>query len=829
MRINILHKHFIALCFIFLASLTLKAQTTWDTLPYKSYSDYKLQNLDKTIITSGILYDRVYPVADIERFKQQDQFTDTTGPRHWVQAYYEIYNAAYNNTGWLSPDALEAKLDTNSYVNAIPIGLLNYKYNVMDSNAYVDNLVDTVSNGQFVDVTGRPRTPYFNYSTFIASPIVSEETVFVEDQEYTFYLDEKYFLNNEYIDIKQIRIDFGDGQGEWVVDDPFMDNSLQRSTTFLNTISKTIGRTMIGRIVVIGIDLGGQWIRFGNPFKILAKKKKDEYSLTPCKGGKNGGTKWVIDPDPAKLSPFNAQYGNPSAVHNQITWTGPGSFDFIIEPVKDTAYFFFKDDGNNCEDKVVKRPVIFIDGFDPSNDRMVGDIYKDFINKPVERNNLPVFFGDYMLDRSITDPNANPNEDLDLIILDFKHGNDLLERNAMALVALIERLNQTYGADYLQDITLIGPSMGSLIAQFALAYMEHKNITHRVQTYISFDGCHQGANVPIGLQNYVEYITKRGILKGVKPIREGLYNGLAAKQMLAHHHSANSQFPAPDVLRNQFQQNLVAVGEYPQLSRNVALINGAGNGTLNMNNGGTNSTILDIEVKRKGWKSFWGLCNDNICKKMKWTARTATNNGSNKTTEMWTAGALYNVLFWVPLGKKNYYTNAAWGNSAQDNAPGGLMGDIFSDDMETQGTFLAKELIYLLTGDKPTFNININNFTMMPSYSAADIRYSNKNLYQRIDQCPPTPFDHIYAPAENQEHVSVTPESSVWFENEVRGVLPCSTVCAEISGPSAICDDGTYSVIAIPGATYTWSVNNPFLVTVLQNNNSMDISRRKVR
>src|SRR5690606_41885746 len=50
-----------------------------------------------------------------------------------------------------------------------------------------------------------PRTPYFNYSTFIASPIVSEETVFVEDQEYTFYLDEKYFLNNEYIDIKQIR------------------------------------------------------------------------------------------------------------------------------------------------------------------------------------------------------------------------------------------------------------------------------------------------------------------------------------------------------------------------------------------------------------------------------------------------------------------------------------------------------------------------------------------------------------------------------------------------------------------------------------------------
>lgn len=65
--------------FLLLITFSIKAQTTWDTLPYKAYTDYKLQNLDKTIISSGILYDRVFPVADIERFKQQDQFTDTTG------------------------------------------------------------------------------------------------------------------------------------------------------------------------------------------------------------------------------------------------------------------------------------------------------------------------------------------------------------------------------------------------------------------------------------------------------------------------------------------------------------------------------------------------------------------------------------------------------------------------------------------------------------------------------------------------------------------------------------------------------------------------------
>lgn len=117
MKSKILLRHFFVTIFLILVALFSKAQVIWDTLPYKQYADFKLQNLDKSIITSGILYDRMMPIADIERFKQQDQFTDTTGPRHWMQAYYELYNSAYNNTGWLSPDALQAKLDTNAYVN----------------------------------------------------------------------------------------------------------------------------------------------------------------------------------------------------------------------------------------------------------------------------------------------------------------------------------------------------------------------------------------------------------------------------------------------------------------------------------------------------------------------------------------------------------------------------------------------------------------------------------------------------------------------------------------------------------------------------------------
>ena len=78
-------RYFLVFSAILFGCFFSDAQVVWDTLPYKQYADFKLQNLNKSFIPTGILYDRVMPIADIERFKQQDQFTDTTGPRHWLQ------------------------------------------------------------------------------------------------------------------------------------------------------------------------------------------------------------------------------------------------------------------------------------------------------------------------------------------------------------------------------------------------------------------------------------------------------------------------------------------------------------------------------------------------------------------------------------------------------------------------------------------------------------------------------------------------------------------------------------------------------------------------
>jgi len=78
---------------LFFSGLTLYAQTV-DTSTYTQKIDYRLQNLSKTPITTGILYDRVFPAARLHQFNQGTQ-ADTSSANHLVQAAHELYSAYY--------------------------------------------------------------------------------------------------------------------------------------------------------------------------------------------------------------------------------------------------------------------------------------------------------------------------------------------------------------------------------------------------------------------------------------------------------------------------------------------------------------------------------------------------------------------------------------------------------------------------------------------------------------------------------------------------------------------------------------------------------------
>ena len=87
--------------FLSLIGNSSKAQSTWDALTWKCYADYKLQMLNKSYVGTGILYDRVFPIANVDEYT--GLANDTTTPNHFMQAYYEIYNSAYNTADWKLP------------------------------------------------------------------------------------------------------------------------------------------------------------------------------------------------------------------------------------------------------------------------------------------------------------------------------------------------------------------------------------------------------------------------------------------------------------------------------------------------------------------------------------------------------------------------------------------------------------------------------------------------------------------------------------------------------------------------------------------------------
>src|SRR5690606_9124947 len=80
--------------------------------------DAKLQLLDKNYITTDILYDRVFPLANLSEFNQVN--SDTSQINHFYRAYSEIQRADYNNRWQPVKD-----VTTNVVVqtNAIPIGI----------------------------------------------------------------------------------------------------------------------------------------------------------------------------------------------------------------------------------------------------------------------------------------------------------------------------------------------------------------------------------------------------------------------------------------------------------------------------------------------------------------------------------------------------------------------------------------------------------------------------------------------------------------------------------------------------------------------------------
>ena len=354
----------------------------------------------------------------------------------------------------------------------------------------------------------------------------------------------------------------------------------------------------------------------------------------------------------------------------------------------------------------VENPVVVVEGFDLDNTMNADELY-DLLN---QENLIETLRAD----------------GYDAVVLNFTDATDYLQRNAFVLTELLQQIQGMVGPQ--TTVALAGASMGGLVSRYALAYLETNAIPHSVRTFISFDVPHLGANIPLGIQYWVNFFSTQSADAAVFL---SLLNRPAARQMLVYHYSVPPGTTGQaDPLRDAFAVDLSALGDWPSQPRLVAIANGSDIGS-------GQGFLPGAQIVQWSYSDILVTVTGNI-----WAVPNVT---STKIFD----GRL-RILF-------STTTQAVTVNGTQpyDSAPGG-----------TRASMAQLDSVAAPFGNLVALH---PSHCFIPTVSA--LAYATTDLYHAIagdpDPVANTPFDAIYSQGTNQEHVAITAQNATWIRDEV--------------------------------------------------------------
>jgi hypothetical protein len=252
-----------------------------------------------------------------------------------------------------------------------------------------------------------------------------------------------------------------------------------------------------------------------------------------------------------------------------------------------------------CSDNKLRKPFIMVAGWGPHADL---SIINNDQNWPASLGQLSNQFNQAGLIENLHD------EGFDVILCQFFPPNAYIEKNAELLEKLINLVNnRKMQNDSYQENIIMGFSAGSLATRLALQKMEFKHLNANgphphTKLYISNDGEHGGANIPLGMQHAVEYLWVYDYnqmffseVPFVGPAAENVYktyalhyilNAPLSEQLLHYFHtetgSVNSPGQGQSGLRTSYMAKHSAYNHaknghrqgYPSFQRMISLSNG---------------------------------------------------------------------------------------------------------------------------------------------------------------------------------------------------------------------------------------------------------------
>jgi len=244
------------------------------------------------------------------------------------------------------------------------------------------------------------------------------------------------------------------------------------------------------------------------------------------------------------------------------------------------------------------KPFILLDGFDPFVD-------SNFIQQA--RNYEALYCN---LNQVHTLDMLQQCYGYDIVVVDWVGGADWIQKNGLCLVEVLNWVNENKVGFYPNII--IGPSMGGMIGRFGLSYMEDHNLNHDVSVFIPADSPHRGANIPLGMQFWANYlythVDEEDSTYGNIKIEYEMLMSPAARQLLLYHFNASveqkkSQSNPKDKvtcdneqMRDDFVSDLNSLGNngYPSQPTLIGISNGSGFAHKQNNEFGT---ILEPTVR----------------------------------------------------------------------------------------------------------------------------------------------------------------------------------------------------------------------------------------
>ncbi|MBC7495524.1 MAG: hypothetical protein H7221_11000 [Flavobacterium sp.] len=520
--------------------------TTEATLQRPDWNNL-LSNLNQSQITSGILIDKVVDFSKLQNFNIGSN--NISDANHFAQSLSELYRAS-GNSRFISPEQLKTQIATNSY-NAIDIGIINTSFQKLyfsPDNPSSAGL--TVVNGKFVPIANRPA--FVTKKLFMASPLLAMAT----GNNITFNFKNNLIFTNAASPIQTLLVDF-DGTGNTTIINNGTIVLASKTVTYSGSMAKVLKFTATFQDNTTATTFAKLSVNYPD-------NSTNKFAASPC------------DED----------------LREQVVFTSTLPFQGYTEtfPVNGQIQttVFYHTLNNSARQKIMLKPIIVVDGFDPKDTRKAQDCDCERDTNPDpqencrEKNTLTTVTWNGLFPTITRAYNADKHESIedlmkyfdgtidpltglpgksnlitelrakgyDVILVNnptyyfngtkIDGGADYIERNAMTLVSYMQSIKNTVLANGSSEkLVLMGPSMGGQITRYALAYMEKKFAEtglpiwkHDARLWVSIDSPHLGANVPVGAQTAIWFLANEMYIGDAAESFNEKLNSVAGKQMI---------------------------------------------------------------------------------------------------------------------------------------------------------------------------------------------------------------------------------------------------------------------------------------------------------